>query len=102
VERLSEHERRIGPKEALRETVLSARTNGNQPKKPFKGKCFHYGKRGYRKLEYRARNSPSIGPLATPNRGRGLSPGPIVDANTTIEASWIALTGADYRGTKLL
>jgi hypothetical protein len=102
VERLSEHERRMGPKEALRETVLSARTDGNQPKKPFKGKCFHCGKRGHRKSECRARNSPSTGPLATPNGGRGLSPGPTADANTAIEASWMALTGADYRGTELL
>jgi hypothetical protein len=83
VARFSKHERRMGPKEALKESVLLAKTEGKSPK--FQGKYFKYGKQGHRKSDYKSKKvekqenqekSPSTGPLATPGRGRGLSPGP--------------------------
>lgn len=112
VARLTEHERRMGPKEALKETVLSARTGGKGPKRTFQGKCYNCGKEGHRKAECRGKKqgtqgtqSPSTGPLATPGGGRGLSPGPgkpIANANSAIEASWMALIGPTYSGNDLL
>jgi Domain of unknown function (DUF4219)/Zinc knuckle len=65
VARLSEHERRMGPKEPLKETALSAKAGGKQPKKSFQGKCFNCGKQGHRKADCRAKSSPSTGPLVS-------------------------------------
>ncbi|PMD53421.1 uncharacterized protein K444DRAFT_541610 [Hyaloscypha bicolor E] len=42
IARFSEHERRMGPKEALKESVLLAKTGEKSPK--FQGKCFKCGK----------------------------------------------------------
>jgi hypothetical protein len=93
VARLSEFKRRMGPKEALKETVLSAKTAAKAPKKPFQGECFNCGKKGHMKAQCKSKKQgqgPSTGPLATPSRGRGLSPGPresTADAKSAIEAS---------------
>jgi hypothetical protein len=57
VERLSEHERRMGPKEALRESALSAkeryeaRDSKARGKKPFRGYCNNCGRYGHRQKE---------------------------------------------------
>jgi hypothetical protein len=109
VARFSEHERRIGPKEALKESVLLAKTGEKSPK--FQGKCFKCGKFGHRKSDYKSKKvekqenqekSPSTGPLATPGGGRGLSPGPgkltektIANASSA-ETSWMALAEPTY------
>jgi hypothetical protein len=47
VARLSEFKRHIRPKEALKETILSAKTAIKAPKKPFQGECFNCGKKGH-------------------------------------------------------
>jgi len=102
VARLTDFERRMGPKEALKESVLSAKTGA---KKAFQGKCFNCGKPGHKKANCRSRKSaesPSTGPLETPGGGRGLSPGPKINANSAVEASWIATTGDSYSGDDLL
>jgi hypothetical protein len=111
VARFSEHERRMGPKEALKESVLLAKTGGKSPKKAFQGKCFNCGKQGHKKSDCKSKKvekqekqekSPSTGPLATPGGGRGLSPGPgkstekpIANASSA-ETSWIALAEPTY------
>jgi hypothetical protein len=55
VARLSEFERRMGPKEALKETVLSAKTGGKEHKakglRPFRGYCNNCGRYGHRQSE---------------------------------------------------
>jgi hypothetical protein len=94
----------MGPKEALKETVLSAKIEG------FQGKCFNCSKKGHRKADCKKpkkkgkkpekdEKSPSIGPLPTPGDGKGLSPGPekpTVTANSTREASWMAIADTTY------
>jgi hypothetical protein len=100
VARLSKHEQRIGPKEALKESILSAKTDEKAPKEGFQGKCFNYSKKGYKKANYKKpkkqekprkdKKSPSTGPLPTPRGSKGLSPGPekpIANTNSTTEAS---------------
>ena len=115
VARFSEHERRMGPKEALKESVLLAKTGEKSPK--FQGKCFKYSKFGHRKSDCKSKKvekqenqekSPSTGPLATPGGGRGLSPGPgkstekpIANASSA-ETSWIALEEPTYSRNDLL
>ena len=67
----------MGPKEALKESVLLAKTEGKSPK--FQGKYFKYGKQGHRKSDYKSKKvekqeqekSPSTGPLVTPGKGKG-------------------------------
>jgi hypothetical protein len=94
----------MGPKEALKESVLLAKTGEKSPK--FQGKCFKCGKFGYRKSDCRSKKakqenqekSPSTGPLATPGGGRGLSLGPekpIANASSA-ETSWMALAEPTY------
>jgi hypothetical protein len=99
----------MGPKEALKESVLLAKTGEKSPK--FQGKCFKCGKQGHRKSDCRSKKgekqenqekSPSTGPLATPGGGRGLSPGPgkstekpIANASSA-ETSWMALAEPTY------
>ena len=51
VARFSKYERRMGLKEALKESVLSAKTDEKAPKEGFQGKCFNCGKKGHRKAE---------------------------------------------------
>jgi hypothetical protein len=54
VERLSEHERRMGPKEALRESALSAKgryKSKARGRKPFRGYCNNCGRYGHRQKE---------------------------------------------------
>jgi hypothetical protein len=94
----------MGLKEALKETVLSAKIEG------FQGKCFNYSKKGHRKADCKKpkkegkkpekdEKSPSIKPLPTPGGSKGLSPGPekpIVTTNSTGEASWMAITDTTY------
>jgi hypothetical protein len=98
----------MGPKEALKETVLSTKTAVKAPKKPFQGECFNCGKKGHIKAQCKSKKQgqgPSTGPLATPSGGRGLSPGPrerIADAKSAVEASWMASTGPSYSSSKLL
>lgn len=114
VARFSEHERRMGPKEALKESVLLAKTGEKSPK--FQGKCFKCGKQGHRKSDCKSKKvekqeqekSPSTGPLATPGGGRGLSPGPgkstekpIANASSA-ETSWMALEEPTYSRNDLL
>jgi hypothetical protein len=53
VARFSEHERRMGPKEALKESVLLAKTGEKSPK--FQGKCFKCGKFGHRKSDCKSK-----------------------------------------------
>jgi hypothetical protein len=90
----------MGLKEALKESVLSTKTDEKAPKEGFQGKCFNYSKKGYRKADYKKpkkqekpgkdEKSPSIGPLPTPRGGKGLSLGPekpIANANSAMEAS---------------
>jgi hypothetical protein len=109
VARLSEHERRMGPKEALKESVLSAKTDEKAPKEGFQGKCFNCGKKGHRKADCKKpkkqekpgkdEKSPSTGPLPTPGGGKGLSPGPekpVANANSATEASWMAIAEPTY------
>jgi hypothetical protein len=43
----------MGPKEALKESVLLAKTGEKSPK--FQGKCFKYSKFGHRKSDYRSK-----------------------------------------------
>jgi hypothetical protein len=114
IARFSEYERRMGPKEALKESILLAKTGGKSPK--FQRKCFNCGKQGYRKSDCKSKKvekqdqekSPSIGPLATPGGGRGLSPGPgkltekpIANASSA-ETSWMALEEPTYSRNDLL
>ena len=103
----------MGPKEALKESVLLAKTGEKSPK--FQGKCFKCGKFGHRKSDCRSKKekqdqekSPSTGPLATPGGGRGLSPGPgkstekpIANASSA-ETSWMALEEPTYSRNDLL
>jgi len=99
----------MGLKEALKESVLSAKTDEKAPKEGFQGKCFNCGKKGHRKADYKKpkkqekpgkeEKSPSTGPLPTPRGGKGLSPGPekpIANANSATEASWMAIAEPTY------
>jgi hypothetical protein len=99
----------MGPKEALKESVLSTKIDEKAPKEGFQGKCFNYGKKGHRKANYKKpkkqekpgkdEKSPSIGPLPTPRGSKGLSLGPekpIANTNSATEASWMAITEPTY------
>jgi Reverse transcriptase (RNA-dependent DNA polymerase)/Integrase core domain/GAG-pre-integrase domain len=108
VTHLTEFERRLGPKEPLKESVFRATQSPNQgdsaaqgrrnkgQKRKFKGNCYTCQKPGHKSAECRLRapegspQGPSTGPLATPSGGRGLSPPPPVQANTATEACWSA------------
>jgi hypothetical protein len=98
--KLTEFERRMGPREPIKEGAFSAMGTKGRPR--FQGKCYNCGKTGYIARNCRApkrdtegNKSPSIGPLPTPLGGRGLSPGPTGSTNSAkyaIEHSWAALT----------
>ena len=98
VAHLTEFERRLGPKEPIKESVLSAKDLKKTPKNTkFKGKCWNCDRIGHRSTECKSpkkpEKSPSTGPLATPNGGRGLSPPPNQprqQANVATEVSWLA------------
>jgi hypothetical protein len=111
VAHLTEFERRMGPKEALKETVFRTRTlstgrnrgirnpgmgPGKEPGKGFQGRCFGCNQYGHREAQCPNRGqftkrNPSTGPLMTPGGRRGLSPPP----KQPEEASWMATTGPD-------
>ena len=83
----------------IKENVFSATTNQKNTgrKNEFKGKCFHCGNVGHRKVNCRQLQQhngkkASTGPLATPNGGRGLSPGDNHKTYYTSETSWMAFT----------
>jgi hypothetical protein len=106
--RLTEFERRMGPKEPIKEGAFSAQSTKGKPK--FQGKCYNCEKTGHRARDCRAPKrdaegkSPSTGPLPTPSGGRGLSPGPVGSTDSAkyaIEHSWAALT-ADSRAPRSL
>ena len=107
VSHLTEFERRMGPKEALKETVLSARTGNKEPRRRFQGKCYNCQKPGHKSTECRSKrpvNSPTTGPLATPGGRQGLTPPPTqpnLQANTATEVSWLATTKPKDRGELL-
>jgi len=93
VTKLTEFERRLGPKEPIREGAFSATGTGKAPK--FQGKCFNCGRVGHRKQDCKSPkkspgNSPSTGPLPTPTGGKGLRIGPTEGAKHAIEHSWAA------------
>ncbi|RFU25060.1 hypothetical protein B7463_g11276, partial [Scytalidium lignicola] len=75
VAHLTEFERRIGPKEPAKESVLNATEKGEKGKKgkkPFKGVCFNCGKTGHiarfcRAPKKEGDSSPSTGALPTPS-----------------------------------
>jgi hypothetical protein len=110
VTKFTKFERRMGPKETIKEGAYSAVDAKGKPK--IKVKCYNCGKPGHRARDYRAPKrdsegagkSPSTGPLPTPSGGRGLSPGPvrakasgpttgpIESAKSAGEKSWAALT----------
>ncbi len=106
---LTEGERRMGPKDPLKETAFSANIGAKGNKRTFQGDCYNCGKKGHRATDCRSKKpekrtgkgperlekGPSTGPLATPGGGRGLSPGPNLpsqEANSATETSWMALT----------
>lgn len=103
VTKLTEFERRMGPKEPIKEEAFSAQSAKGKSK--FRGKCFNCDKPGHRAKDYKApkksaesgSKSPSTGPLPTPSGGRGLSPSPTRNtgftegAKSAIEQSWAAL-----------
>ncbi|TGO07898.1 hypothetical protein BPAE_1338g00010 [Botrytis paeoniae] len=93
VAKFMEFERRMGPRESIKENALSAKTQS----KGFKGKCFNYEKGGHRKADCRKpkkdsnssnTDSPSTRPLSTPSGGRGLLPR--AEQAKTVEISWMA------------
>ena len=95
VTKLTEFERRMGPKEPVREGAFRAQTTGKSTK--FHGKCFKCGKQGHRKQDCRSptkapETSPSTGPLPTPIGGKGLSPKPAEESSYAVEQSWTAVT----------
>ena len=98
---LMEAERRMGPKDPLKEIAFSAgmpRDKAPESRKPrgFQGNCYNCNKYGHRasacKLPKKESAGPPIGPpigpstgpLATPGGGKGLSPDP--------EFTWLAAT----------
>ncbi|KAM3067034.1 hypothetical protein ACMFMG_012223 [Clarireedia jacksonii] len=94
VAKLAEWERRLGPKEGVKEGALSAQTpkgkgKKDKAKKP-KGACFKCGQEGHFKADCpeEGDKKPSTGPLATPSGGKGLSPKQ-TQANIA-EISWMA------------
>jgi hypothetical protein len=112
VTKLTEFERRLGPKEPIKEGAFSAQSTKGKPK--FQGKCYNCDKPGHMARYCRAPKksteegkSPSTGPLPTPSGGRGLSPGPkgkttgsTEGAKSAIEHSWAALEEETSRGPK--
>lgn len=71
VTRLTEFERRLGPKETVKEGAYSASSA-----KGFKGKCFNCDKPGHKKQDCKSPrknpgSNPSTGPLPTPRGGAG-------------------------------
>jgi hypothetical protein len=106
VTKFTEFERRMGPKESIKEGAYSAMDAKGKLK--FKGKCYNCGKTGHRVRDCRAPKkdpedagkSPSTGPLPTPTGGRGLSPSPAkagaigstANAKYAVEQSWAAFT----------
>ena len=109
VTRLTEFERRMGPKEPIKEGAFSA--SSTKGKSRFLGKCYNCGKTGHMargcrapKKEAEGSKSPSTGPLPTPSGGRGLSPGPTGSTDSAkyaTEHSWAALE-ASSRAPKSL
>jgi hypothetical protein len=110
VTKLTEFERRMGPKEPVKEGAFSAQSTKGKPR--FQGKCYNCDKAGHMARHYRApkrdaegSKGPSTGPLPTPSGGRGLSPSPKGttsskdSAKSAIEHSWAALE-TDSRGPK--
>ena len=103
---LTEFERRIGPRETLKETILSARV---EAKKRFQGDCWNCHRKGHRSSECRSKSrpveSPSTGPLAPPRGRRGLSPPlrqPNQQARQATKVSWVATTKPENPREKLL
>jgi hypothetical protein len=103
VTHLSEFERRLGPKEALKEAVFAAQApkhptklgNGGLKKGAFRGKCFNCNKPGHRAADCRAARASGrvgTGPLATPRGRQGISPPPEQPVLQAIETSWMATT----------
>jgi hypothetical protein len=112
VAKLAEWERRLGPKESIKEGALSAQApskgKGNKgskdkAKKP-KGACFNCGQQGHFKAECpesedkKESKKPSTGPLATPSGGGGLSPKQT--QAKVAEISWASTVGQS--GPKVL
>ena len=108
IDKFMEFERRLGPKEAVKEGAFKAVDNQRKPR--FGGKCFNCGKQGHRARDCRVPTkerdpegrNPSTGPLPTPSGGRGLSPGPpkretksnsTANAKYAVEQSWAAHAG---------
>jgi hypothetical protein len=114
VAKLAEWERRLGPKESVKEGALSAQIpskgKGNKgskgkAKKP-KGACFNYGQEGHFKAECpelegkKEGKKPSTGPLATPSGGGSLSPKQT--QAKVAEISWISTIAKGQSGSKVL
>ena len=96
VTKLAEFERRLGPKEPIREDAFSA-TNAEKPPR-FQGKCYNCGRTGHKKQACRSPirapdSNPSTGPLPTPLSGdRTPEPRSTAKAKYAVETSWAART----------
>jgi hypothetical protein len=105
VAKLAEWERRLGPKDRVKEGALSAQTSkgkkGSKGKKP-KGAYFKYGQEGHFKAECpEAKDkTASTGPLATPSSRGSLSP---KQAQAKVaEISWVSTVATGQSGPKAL